>query len=243
MALGSYCRKLLVMAEEWMMGTGSANSDWKADFLLCSAEAKLVHETEVPYMTKKISLAGIITCLLYYLSMAVFLVAKTDLAMTIWEIMTVISGPVVLIVLIALSETVGTPPNYQKAMIAFMSCACALTGAAHIINITVTRALIREGIDVPSYFQIGRWPSVEMAADYLAWGFFTGLAFLCVSLPYTSTERSKQILKLTSLICSALCITGFIGGTFINEYLWYFAPAGYGNGLLLLCIMMFKGSK
>ena len=194
-------------------------------------------------MTKKASLAGIITCLLYFLSMVLFLAAKTDLSLTIWEMMTVISGPVVLIVLIALAETVATPRHYQKAMIALMSCACALTGAAHIINISVTRALIREGIHVPTYFQIGCWPSVEMAADYLAWGFFTGLAFLCVSLPFSSAEGAKQRIKLISLLCSALCITGFIGGTFIHENLWYFAPMGYGIGLLILCVLMFRSSK
>ncbi len=194
-------------------------------------------------MTKKVSLAGMITCVLYFLSMGLFLVAKTEISLTIWEMMTVISGPIVLIVLIALAEAVATPPNYQKAMIAFMSCACALTGAAHIINISVTRALIREGIDVPSYFQIGCWPSVEMAADYLAWGFFTGLAFLCVSLPLRSTDRAKQRIKLVSLLCSVLCIVGFIGGTFINENLWYIAPMGYGIGLLILCVLMLRGSK
>ena len=194
-------------------------------------------------MTKKASLAGMITCIIYFLSMGLFLVTKTETSLTIWELMTVISGPVVLIVLIALAETVATPPNYQKAMIAFMSCACALTGAAHIINITVTRALIREGINVPSYLQIGCWPSVEMAADYLAWGFFTGLAFLCVSLPFNSTDRAKQRIKLISLLCSVLCITGFFGGAFINENLWYIAPMGYGIGLLILCVLMFRDSE
>ena len=194
-------------------------------------------------MTRKVSLAGIITCILYFLSMGLFLAAKTEISLTIWEMMTVISGPVVLIVLIALAETVATPPNYQKAMIALMGCACALTGAAHMINITVTRALIREGINVPSYFQIGRWPSVEMAADYLAWGFFTGLAFLCVGLPFRSADRAQQRKKLISLICAALCITGFIGGAFINENLWYIAPMGYGIGLMILCVLMFRGSE
>ena len=194
-------------------------------------------------MTKKVSLAGIITCVLYFLSMGLFVVTHTDISLTIWELMTVISGPAVLIVLIALAETVATPRNYQKAMIAFMSCACALTGAAHIINISVTRVLIREGIHVPTYFQIGCWPSVEMAADYLAWGFFTGLAFLCVSLPYRSAERAKQRIKLISLLCSALCMAGFIGGTFIHENLWYIAPMGYGIGLLILCVLMFRASE
>lgn len=45
----------------------------------------------------------------------------------------------------------------------------------------VMRPLINEGVDVPSYFQIGQWPSVEMAIDYLAWGFFLGMAFICAA--------------------------------------------------------------
>lgn len=56
-------------------------------------------------------------------------------------------------------------PIYKKATLAFMSCTCSLTGVAHIVNITVTRALISDGIDVPKFFQIGYWPSVEMAID------------------------------------------------------------------------------
>lgn len=194
-------------------------------------------------MTKKAALMGIVTCAAYFLSMGLFLAAKTELSLTIWEMMTVISGPVVLIVLIALAETVATPLNNQKAMIAFMSCACALTGAAHIINITVTRALIREGVDVPTWFQIGCWPSVEMAADYLAWGFFTGLAFLCAALPLGSADRVRARIKRIALVCAALCIAGFVGGAFINENLWYIAPMGYGIGLLVLCVMMRRVSE
>lgn len=53
-------------------------------------------------------------------------------------------------------------------MLTFMACICTLTSAAHIVNITVARTLISEGADVPAYFQIGFWPSVEMAIDYLA---------------------------------------------------------------------------
>lgn len=53
-------------------------------------------------------------------------------------------------------------------MLVFMTSTCALTSVSHIVNITVTRVLISDGIEVPAYFQIGFWPSVEMAIDYLA---------------------------------------------------------------------------
>jgi hypothetical protein len=162
-------------------------------------------------MNKRIHSIGIITVIVYFISVAAFLIAKADAALTIWELMTVISGPVVLLVLLELSHFLSTPALYRSAMSAFMACTCTLTGVAHIVNISVTRRLIKEGLAVPLYFQIGQWPSVEMAADYLAWGFFMGLAFICLSLPITSAEKSTRNLKLISLINGILCLTGFIG--------------------------------
>lgn len=116
-------------------------------------------------MTKKIFAIGIITCILYFVSVGLFLITKTEIALTIWELMTILSAPVVLFILLEISILVAIKPIYKKAILAFMSCTCSLTGVAHIVNITVTRALISDGIDVPKFFQIGYWPSVEMAID------------------------------------------------------------------------------
>ena len=124
-----------------------------------------------------------------------------------------------------------------------MSCTCALTGGAHIVNITVTRKLINEGVNVPVYFQIGFWPSVEMAIDYLAWGFFMGLAFLCVGLSAKSNDKSKRIMKLNALLCGILCLVGFFGTIFINENIWYVAPIGYGIGTMIICIQLLRYNK
>lgn len=107
-------------------------------------------------MNKRIPLIGIITVIVYFISVAVFLFTKTDAALTIWELMTVISGPVVLLVLLELSHFLSTPHLYRNAMSAFMTCTCTLTGVAHIVNISVTRRLIKEGLAVPLYFQIGQ---------------------------------------------------------------------------------------
>ncbi|MCR5824108.1 MAG: hypothetical protein K6G60_06740 [Lachnospiraceae bacterium] len=140
-------------------------------------------------------------------------------------------------VLSELSHRLACSDLNCRAMQVFMGCTCALTGAAHIVNISVTRRLISEGVEVPLYFQIGQWPSVEMAVDYLAWGFFMGLAFICLALPIASPDKAARHMKVISLICGILCLTGFIGALFINENIWYLAPLGYGFGLLVLCIM------
>ncbi len=188
-------------------------------------------------MSKRIHLIGIIAVIIYFLSVGSFLISQTDIALTIWELMTVISGPIVLLVLLELSHRFSSPDLNRRALQVFMGCTCALTGAAHIVNITVTRRLMREGVKVPLYFQIGQWPSVEMAVDYLAWGFFMGLAFICLSLPIASADKTAKSMKVISLIDGILCLIGFVGALFINGNIWYLAPMGYGFGLLILCIM------
>ena len=193
-------------------------------------------------MRKKIFVVGIITCILYFISVGLFLITKTEIALTVWEFMTVLSAPLVLFVLLEISTVLAITSTYQKAMLAFMSSTCSLTGVAHIVNITVTRALIREGLDVPTYFQIGYWPSVEMAIDYLAWGFFAGLAFLCLGIAIKDKDKSKSSIKTTLLTCGILCFIGFLGTVFINENIWYVAPMGYGIGTMIICIQMLKFS-
>ena len=191
-------------------------------------------------MTKKIAIIGVSTCILYFISVGLFLITKEEAALTIWELMTCLSAPVELLVLSELSNLVNATAIYKNAMLVFMACACALTSVAHIVNITVTRRLISEGINVPEYFRIGFWPSVEMAIDYLAWGFFVGLAFLCIGFATNSKDKQKLMIKVTVLVCGMLCLSGFFGAIFINENLWYVAPMGYGLGSMIICIQMMR---
>lgn len=191
-------------------------------------------------MGKKISIIGILTVILYFISVSGFLLTHTEVALTVWEMMTIISGPVVFMVLLEFSHYLGTPDILRRAMSGFLSCVCALTGGAHIVNITVTRRLIREGVEVPPYYQIGQWPSVEMAIDYLAWGLFMGLAFLCISCIAGSNRKGAKAMQILALINGILCFMGFAGALLINENLWYAAPVGYGLGLLILCVMRLR---
>lgn len=191
-------------------------------------------------MEKNVSYLGIVTCILYFIAVMLFLITKTEAALTLWEMLTIIGAPVILFVLIGLANSMNISPNFRNAMLVFMSCTCSLTGLAHIVNMTVTRKLIADGINVPNYFRIGYWPSIEMAVDYIAWGFFMGLAFLSVGVAINHDNKQNLMMKILVLICGILCLTGFIGAIFINENLWYLAPIGYGFGVILICIKMMK---
>ena len=187
---------------------------------------------------KKISIGSIIALIIYFVSLLLFLITKTDLSLTFWELMTVIGGIVYLILFIKLSEKISSDNFYKRLISVFMACGVTLTSVAHIVNITVTRRLISNGINVPDYFRIGCWPSVEMAVDYLGWGLFVGLAFLCIAI--SINNKKYDFIKISCLLSGVLCLIGFIGALFINENLWYLAPMGYGIIPIYMCIKTMK---
>ena len=60
-------------------------------------------------MKNKIPLIGIANVVLYFLSVVLYLILKTETALTLWELMTVLSGPLMLIVLLELGKNISVP--------------------------------------------------------------------------------------------------------------------------------------
>ena len=56
------------------------------------------------FTVKKISIIGILTVIVYFASVGGFLITQTEIALTIWEMMTILSGPVVFVVLQEFSQ-------------------------------------------------------------------------------------------------------------------------------------------
>ena len=189
------------------------------------------------FKTKQIYILTIADAVLYFFSVLLFLITKTELALTIWEMLTIVSGPILLFAMLHLSHELNQSVINRYGVLSFMTCVCLLTAVAHVVNICVTRRLIAKGVDVPTYFQIGQWPSVEMAIDYIAWGFFMGLAYLCLGLSIVKKERKKNRIRIASIVCGCMCLAGFFGALFINENLWYIAPMAYGPGIIVICIL------
>ena len=84
---------------------------------------------------KKISIGSIIALIIYFVSLLLFLITKTDLSLTFWELMTVIGGIVYLILFIKLSEKISSDNFYKRLISVFMACGVTLTSVAHIVNI------------------------------------------------------------------------------------------------------------
>lgn len=124
----------------------------------------------------------------------------------------------------------------------FTACCLLLTVSAHFLNIAVTNILIHNGIKVPVYFQIGQWPSVVMAADYLAWGLFLGLAFITAAIAISNIKPLRKMRK-TVLACGVLCLIGFIGPVVNNQNIWFIAVAGYTLGIVIISIELIRFNR
>ena len=175
---------------------------------------------------RRISIISVTTIIIYFVSVLSFLITKADIALTIWELMTVIGAIVYLFLIVKLSDIITNNNFYKRLISVFMGCGVAFTSVAHIVNITVTRRLISDGINIPDYFRIGCWPSVEMVVDYLGWGLFVGLAFLLLGI--SISDKKYNSIKMTSITSGILCLIGFTFALFINENMWYIATVGYG---------------
>ena len=187
---------------------------------------------------RRISIISVTTIIIYFVSVLSFLITKADIALTIWELMTVIGAIVYLFLIVKLSDIITNNNFYKRLISVFMGCGVAFTSVAHIVNITVTRRLISDGINIPDYFRIGCWPSVEMVVDYLGWGLFVGLAFLLLGV--SINDKKYNSIKMASITSGILCLIGFTFALFINENMWYIATVGYGIIPIYLCVKTMK---
>lgn len=191
-------------------------------------------------MSKKskitIAYIGIVLCALYLIIVFGFITTKSSLFLSGMEFMTIISAiflPFLMIAVVA--DDLSEKSWWRDLNYIFTACCILLTVSSHFINLTVTNTLIYNGNNVPKYFQIGQWPSVEMAADYLAWGLFLGLAFISASIAISNITKLRKI-KITTLVCGILCLIGFVGPIINIQNIWFIAVAGYTLGIILISI-------
>lgn len=190
-------------------------------------------------VAKRISYLVILVVIIYLAVVGGFLITKSAVFLTLWEIMTIVSAPFVFVFLgTILSECSCEKKIFKYTAIISMSGCVFMTTIAHFVNLTITRPLIEQGVDVPLYFQIGQWPSLEMALDYLAWGLFLGFALICTSL--TIANKQKLALKSTTFTCGIMCIIGFLGPVINIVNLWYIAVLGYTLGLIIMCSLQIR---
>lgn len=109
-----------------------------------------------------------------------------------------------------------------------------------IIHLFLISKAMKRRVDYLSFYR--EFWRVKRRKDYLAGGFFTGLAFLCLGIAIEDKDKMKRSIKTNLLTCGILCLIGFFGTVFINENIWYVAPMGYGIKTMNVCIQTLKFS-
>jgi len=189
--------------------------------------------------TKNIAKTGLLIGLLYFISVVLLTLFSNNITIQFMEIITMLSGIYMVLLIISLPVDNNLKHNiYRLLAIIFVSSCMFLTNTIHWINIIVIKPLIKNGINVPEYFQIGKWPSFIMAIDYLGWGLFMGLAFIFSGVNSKLSTNIKWILWING----CLCLIGFFG-VIINKNIWYIAPLGYGIGTVIICIKLLRSNN
>ncbi len=169
---------------------------------------------------RAIAYAGLGLTALYFFVVAWYYMTGLDAVFILWEGMIALSALYMLLFFIAILESVGAQRQGWKIVsLVCAVCTLAITSTAHYANMTADGAFIAD----------------FLAEDALAWGVFTGLAFLFASLSLPAQSKGIGRVKYTCLVCGCLCFAGFIGHILGVTPLWFVAVAGYGPGTAVVC--------
>ena len=176
---------------------------------------------------------GLLVGFAYFITVIVQIIFNNNFTLYLVSVITMLSGIYMTLLIVAFPLEKEYKQFYRTMAIACVSAGMILTNAVHFVNIAAIMPLIASGITIPEYFQIGKYPSVLMAIDYLGWGLFMGLAFVFSSYCINTVMKLRKFL----LLCGCFCLVGLIGYVF-NENLWYIAPLGYGVGAVVICVKL-----
>jgi len=185
---------------------------------------------------KNIAKSGVLLYCVYFFAVAFFIITSSQNWLIIFEIVTMLSGIYFVFLITSLPfSNDEKKKTYKILALIFVAGLMFFTNAAHLINLTMMKIIGKENnVSIPQYLQIGKIPSIVTSIEYFGWGIFLGLSFLFSSFGIENISIHKPI-KITLIICAALCFIGYFGSMII-EYLWYAASIGYGFGTLVICI-------
>ncbi len=132
---------------------------------------------------------------------------------------------------------------FSRISLAFVIIFAALTSINRYVALTVVRQSLAAGhLDGLQWFLPYGWPSVMLAIEYLAWGFFLGLAFLSLA-PVFNRGRLERAIFWTSISVGVLCLIAVVG-QMIGSSSVNFSPftlmgvIGWGPGLTVWVVLL-----
>ncbi len=132
---------------------------------------------------------------------------------------------------------------FSRASLALIVIFAALTGINRYVALTVVKQSLAAGnTDGLQWFLPYGWPSVMLAIEMLAWGFFFGLACLCLA-PVFAGGRLEKAIRWTLAAIGILSLLSALGPVIGADGLGFnpFTMAGalaWGPGLTATVFMI-----
>jgi hypothetical protein len=86
------------------------------------------------------------------------------------------------------------------------------------------------------WFEPYGWPSIMTAMEVQAWGFYLGVAFLCLA-PVFAAAGLERTIFWTLIVCGGLCLSSSLGQMLNRPTLIGIGVLAWGPGLILLTIL------
>jgi hypothetical protein len=124
------------------------------------------------------------------------------------------------------------------AALAFTVAFAILTCGAHFASLTAGRQLDPAASPLLSrHLSFGKWPSLAMSVDLLAWDFFLGLAMIFASRVFQGGGIAAAV-RVSMIVAGILCLIGALAPTTGQLQIQYVGIAGYILALPAACTLV-----
>jgi hypothetical protein len=158
---------------------------------------------------------------------------------TLISAVTFLSVPGILLLWVTLRRLAPAPRQlFSQASLVMIVIFAALTSLNRYTSLTVVpQALALGQTDGLGWFQPYGWPSIMAAMEVLAWGFYFGLACLCLVPVFWKSDRLEKAIAWVLLASGGLSLISALGQVLNNIPLNLLGILAWGPGFAALMIL------
>jgi hypothetical protein len=194
------------------------------------------------------SVLGAVLAIAYFLAIIAVILFDSfpphDPYQSIISVISLISVPILVFLWVVISECSNPEKRiFTHGSLALMIIFGGLTSINRYVSLTIIPQAVQLGKTTGlEWFQPYGWPSIMAAIEVLAWGFYLGLALLCLAPAFSSGMIEKTIFW-TLILSGIFCLVATFGQVLNIALLNILGVLAWGPGLIILLSMLAKWFK
>lgn len=197
-------------------------------------------------------ITGIILAFLgiFYIGLLVGLAAAGSLLpppavfQIVFSVFTLITAALMVFFWALLHQAISSEKKlFSLTSFAFTIIFCALTSINRFVALTVVPQSIAAGqTQGLEWFLPYEWPSIMLAIEILAWGFFFSLACISLAPAFFGKDGSRAVFWAL-IVTGILAMSSAVGQTVSSFVLSVAGPVAWGPGLTVIVILLARWFK